>query len=56
VVQHRGPAQEAAMAAWRADVEQAGIERAIIIARDNATRATLNDEARALAPEQRRVG
>jgi hypothetical protein len=35
------------MAAWRADVDQVGIEQAIMIARDNSTRATLNREARA---------
>jgi conjugative relaxase-like TrwC/TraI family protein len=48
-VHHGGPqpAQESAMAAWRADVEQVGIEQAIMIARDNATRARLNHEARA---------
>ena len=49
VVHHGGPqaAQEAAMAAWRADVDEVGIEQAIMIARDNATRARLNHEARA---------
>ena len=49
VVHHGGPqaAQEAAMAAWRADVEDVGIEQAIMIVRDNQTRAELNDEARA---------
>jgi conjugative relaxase-like TrwC/TraI family protein len=48
VVHHGGPqaAQEAAMAAWRADVDQVGIEQAIMIARDNQTRAQLNDQAR----------
>jgi AAA domain/TrwC relaxase len=48
VVHHGGPqaAQEAAMAAWRADVGEVGIEQAIVIARDNASRARLNHEAR----------
>jgi conjugative relaxase-like TrwC/TraI family protein len=49
VVYHGGPqaALEAATAAWRADVGEVGIEQAIVIARDNATRACLNDDARA---------
>ena len=34
------------MAAWRADVEQVGIQHAIMIARDNETRAQLNEQAR----------
>ena len=48
VVHHDGPqaAQEAAMAAWRADVDHVGVEQAIMIARDNATRARLNQQAR----------
>lgn len=48
VVHDGGPqaAQEAAMAAsWRADVGEVGIEQAIMIVRDNQTRARLNDEA-----------
>jgi conjugative relaxase-like TrwC/TraI family protein len=49
VVHHGGPqaAQEAAMAAWRADVDQVGVEQAIMIVRGNQTRTRLNDEARA---------
>ena len=41
VVHDGGPqaAQEAAMAAWRADVGEVGIEQAIMIVRDNQTRA-----------------
>ena len=35
------------MATWRADVGEVGIEQAIMIVRDNQTRARLNDEARA---------
>jgi ATP-dependent exoDNAse (exonuclease V) alpha subunit len=48
VVHHGGPqaAQEAAMAAWRADAEDVGIEQAIMIVRDNQTRTMLNDQAR----------
>jgi hypothetical protein len=47
VVHHGGPqaAQDAAMAAWRADVEDVGIAQAIMIVRDNPTRAELNGEA-----------
>jgi conjugative relaxase-like TrwC/TraI family protein len=49
VVHDGGPqaAQEAAMAAWRADVGEVGVEQAIMIVRDNQTRAELNDLARA---------
>jgi conjugative relaxase-like TrwC/TraI family protein len=48
VVVHGGPqaAQGAAMAAWRADVGEVGIEQAIMIVRDNQTRARLNEAAR----------
>jgi hypothetical protein len=48
VVHDGGPqaAQEAAMAAWRADVGEVGVEQAIMIVRDNQTRAALNDQAR----------
>jgi AAA domain len=57
VVHHGGPpaAQEAAMAAWRADVDAVGIEQAVMIARDNATRARLNQEARAWRQERGRL-
>ena len=34
------------MAAWRADVDEVGIEHAVMIARDNSTRVGLNREAR----------
>jgi hypothetical protein len=49
VVHGGGPqaAQEAAMAAWRADVAEVGIEQAIMIVRDNQSRARLNEQARA---------
>jgi conjugative relaxase-like TrwC/TraI family protein len=49
VVHDGGPkaAQGAAMAAWRADVAEVGIEQAIMIVRDNQTRAALNEQARA---------
>jgi conjugative relaxase-like TrwC/TraI family protein len=58
VVHQGGPpaAQEAAMAAWRADVDEVGIEEAIMIARDNATRARLNDEARAWRESRGELG
>jgi conjugative relaxase-like TrwC/TraI family protein len=58
VVHHGGPqaAQEAAMAAWRADVDEVGIEQAIMIARDNATRARLNHEARAWRQSRGELG
>jgi conjugative relaxase-like TrwC/TraI family protein len=58
VVHHGGPqaAQEAAMAAWRADVEQVGMEQAILIARDNASRARLNHGARAWRERQGELG
>jgi ATP-dependent exoDNAse (exonuclease V) alpha subunit len=46
VVHDGGPqaAHEAAMAASRADVEQVGIQHAIMIARDKETRAQLNEQ------------
>jgi conjugative relaxase-like TrwC/TraI family protein len=49
VVHHGGPqaAQEEVMAAWRADVGEVGIDQAVVIARDNPTRACLNQGARA---------
>jgi conjugative relaxase-like TrwC/TraI family protein len=49
VVHVGGPqaAQEAAMAAWRADVAEVGVEQPIMIVRDNQTRAELNEQARA---------
>jgi conjugative relaxase-like TrwC/TraI family protein len=58
VVHHGGPqaAKEAAMAAWRADVDEVGIEQAIVIARDNATRARLNHEARAWRESRGELG
>jgi len=58
VVHHGGPqaAQEAAMAAWRADVDEVGIEQAIMIARDNSTRARLNDTARAWRESRGELG
>ena len=58
VVHDGGPqaAQEAAMAAWRADVGEVGVEQAIMIVRDNQTRARLNDEARAWRDAQGELG
>jgi hypothetical protein len=58
VVHGGGPqaAQEAAMAAWRADVGQVGVEQAIMIVRDNQARARLNDEARVWRDAQGELG
>ena len=58
MVHHGGPqaAQEAAMAAWRADVDRVGIEQAIMIARDNVTRARLNHEARVWRESRSELG
>jgi hypothetical protein len=58
VVHHGGPqaAHEAAMAGWRADVDEVGIEQAIMIARDNSTRAGLNGEARSWRESRGELG
>jgi hypothetical protein len=50
VVHDAGPraAQDAPMAAWRADVEAVGIEDTVMIARGIATRTRVNEEARAV--------
>jgi len=58
VVHHGRPqaAHEAAMAAWRAAVDQVGIEETVIIARDNATRARLNQDARAWRESRGELG
>ena len=58
VVHHDGPqaAQEAAMAAWRADVGEVGIDQAVIIARDNDTRARLNEQARVWREDRGELG
>jgi hypothetical protein len=49
VVHDGGPqaAQATAMAAWRADVGEVGIQQAVMIVRDNQTRTQLNFQARA---------
>ena len=44
------------MAAWRADVDRVGIEQAIMIARDNVTRARLNHEARVWRESRSELG
>jgi conjugative relaxase-like TrwC/TraI family protein len=58
VVHGGGPqaAQEAAMAAWRADVGEVGVEQAIMIVRDNQTRARLNEKARVWRDAQGELG
>jgi conjugative relaxase-like TrwC/TraI family protein len=58
VVHGGGPqaAQGAAMAAWRADVGEVGIEQAIMVVRDNQTRAALNIQARAWRDAQGELG
>ena len=58
VVHHGGPqaAREAAMAAWKADVEAVGIEQVVMICRDNDTRARLNRDARAWRQQRGQLG
>ena len=49
-------AREAAVTEWAAMVGQVGVEQAVMIARDNDTRATLNTSARELRRDQGQLG